>query len=1065
MKRYYLALIYLPLIAGLLAPSGCVKSGKHHFQGGRGGTSIIDHSLDIEYADVNSPTNELNAQTGPPITIHDNGPKEYWNLTLEQAVRTTLENSTVLRDLGGTVLQAPDTVESVYTPSLTETDAQFGVGAALSAFDASFSSNAFYEKNDRQLNNQFFGGGIRTLKQHLFTSEQALTKTTAYGTQFTARHNMEYDNNNAPGNQFKGAWTVFLEGEFRHPLMRGNGVEYNRIVGPNGTPGVYNGVLIARINTDISTADFEMGVRDLISDVENAYWELHYSYRDLDGKVAARDRALALWRAVHARSVVGGDGGEAKNEALAREQYYRLNEDVQNALVGRVIEKTRTSTFRAYGGVHVNERRLRLAMGVPINDTRLIRPADEPMTAKVMFDWDEAMIEALTRRAELRRQQWQVKRAELEMTASRNFLLPQVDVIGRNRWRGFGEKLINPTGNSSQQFEYAWENLLDGDFQEFQVGVEMNYNLGFRQAHAAVRNAQLNWARQKAVLEEQEREITHDLSVWIAEVERAYVIAQNSYNRRLAAKEQLEALEAEYSVERDTDTLNLVLQSQRRMVDAETSFYRALAEYNLAIKQVHLQKGSLLEYNGIALSESAWASRAYLDAAKLARRRVQRHRMENYVMSHSSPVSKGAVPQHLSEIEVSNVEETLPGVPVEETFQYDGESIQGAPLQGDTVEPELLPELHETDAAQSNPANETDGVAGSEAASDLPPVISGKQYRENLRRQQAQIRDSANRLNAEQRTQATRQAEQQRQALLSHGMQQYQRAKANAVKRSGDKNLSYSEPGKEIGSKPSEAKTTVEIPQVPKTPTPVATTKTAVPSSAPGQSTTGQSANLAPVVRKNRAAAALPTGGFDHQPTAKPRNAIAQPTQKPNTNPGTRPVFNAAPKAVPATIATVQPMQPRSNQSDPTGQFVTPKPAGAEPSRTARVVPTTQRSKAPTRLPAPARVETPITPTVRPVSSQTHPVQTQATTPKQKVTRLPSSPTTRTVSAQRVIATPTPQSIAPQDTAKAAPAPANTLPFTPPPTRESRKPYRSSPTPDQPVSRAAAALPRGGFDN
>ena len=39
-------------------------------------------------------------------------------------------------------------------------------------------------------------------------------------------------------------------------------------------PGVYQGVLIARTNTDISIADFEIAVRSLISDVENAYWDL-----------------------------------------------------------------------------------------------------------------------------------------------------------------------------------------------------------------------------------------------------------------------------------------------------------------------------------------------------------------------------------------------------------------------------------------------------------------------------------------------------------------------------------------------------------------------------------------------------------------------------------------------------------------------------------------------------------------------------------------------------------------------------------------------------------------------
>ena len=60
-------------------------------------------------------------------------------------------------------------------------------------------------------------------------------------------------------------------------------------------PGNYNGVLIARIRSDISLADFETAVRNLVRDVENNYWELYYAYRDLDTKLTARDAARETW--------------------------------------------------------------------------------------------------------------------------------------------------------------------------------------------------------------------------------------------------------------------------------------------------------------------------------------------------------------------------------------------------------------------------------------------------------------------------------------------------------------------------------------------------------------------------------------------------------------------------------------------------------------------------------------------------------------------------------------------------------------------------------------------------
>ena len=190
--------------------------------------------------------------------------------------------------------------------------------------------------------------------------------------------------------------------------------------GRSRTPGVYNGVLVARINTDVALTDFEIAVRDLMSNLENAYWDLYYGYRDLDAKVKARDEALKTWRSIYALYETGRTGGEADNEAQAREQYFRFQEDVQTALSGEILDGTRIGngsgggTFRPTGGVLVAERRLRLLMGLSPTDGRLIRPTDEPIMAKVDFDWEQVNGEAATRRAELRRQKWNIRRRELE---------------------------------------------------------------------------------------------------------------------------------------------------------------------------------------------------------------------------------------------------------------------------------------------------------------------------------------------------------------------------------------------------------------------------------------------------------------------------------------------------------------------------------------------------------------------------------------------------------------------------------------------------------------------------
>lgn len=608
-----------------------------------------EFAKEIEYPDVQSITTDDVAATPSPITLRDSAPPEFRNLTLQEAIEIALTNAQVLRDLQGLVLLSPNNSRTIQDPAIQETDPVFGVEAALSEFDATFAAAAYFEKNDRALNNQFFGGGTRMLQQDLHLYRAELTKKTASGADFTLRHNVEYDFNNSPGNDKPNRpWDVNLEAEFRQPLWQGAGVMFNRIAGPNGSPGRLNGVLLARTGSDISLADFEMGVRDLVADVESAYWELHFAYRDLDAKISARDRALETWRRIHTLYVNGRRGGEAEKEAQAREQYYRMQEDVENALSGRILERSRYDTFRGTGGVHATERRLRLMMGIPVTDGQLLRPVDEPMMAKVVFDWNEVLVESLMRRAELRRQKWQIKRRELELIAARNFLKPRVDAIGRYRWRGLGHNLLDPNGVSPDPFDNAYGTLTDGDFQEWQLGVELTAPIGFRRAHVGVRNAELRLARDRAILDEQQREIAHDLTSAFAELERTYIVSQTNYNRRLAAKQQLAALEAVYEdadQSEKTRLLDLLLDAQRRLADAESRYYRSLVEYTLAVRAVHYQKGSLLDYCEVYLAEGPWPGKAYYDAARRDRFRTAPECLTDYRMARSPIVSQGVYAQ------------------------------------------------------------------------------------------------------------------------------------------------------------------------------------------------------------------------------------------------------------------------------------------------------------------------------------------------------------------------------------------------------------------------------------
>ena len=543
----------------------------------------------IEYPDVNAPIEPTVMQTPMPLAVQNPNELPTYDLTLQEAIRSALQSSDVFRNLGGNVVSTPLGQPTHYDPALTELNPQAGTQAALAAFDAQVTSQLFWQKNNRPFNN--LGNPFLPLgfQQTTGTYTNAITKRTATGAQYALRANVVYDNNNSPARLYRSDFVGFLEAEYRQPLMQGAGTTYNRIAGPNAAIGQYNGILIGRINTDISLADFEAGVIRLISDVEGAYWELYFAYRALDVQVTGRESAQRTWQLVNEKLKLGARGGDIASESQARSSFYLFQSQVNDALAGPQ-------------GLYNSEQRLRYVMGLPATDGRLIKPIDKPIGAEVAIDWDAALGDALTRRVEIRRQEWTIKRRELELIASRLNRRPRLDVLTQYRWRGLGNHLVGAR-DPDNQFASLTQNLTEGNFQEWQAGFDWSYNVGLRQASVAMRHAQLSLAREMEILTEQQLRISHDLSNASRQISRSYMQLQANYNRKEADDARVDALSRRNR--EGLDDLTFLLQAQQSLATSTSALYRSLIDYNLALRDFHREKGSLLGYNQVNLSEEA----------------------------------------------------------------------------------------------------------------------------------------------------------------------------------------------------------------------------------------------------------------------------------------------------------------------------------------------------------------------------------------------------------------------------------------------------------------------------
>ena len=97
---------------------------------------------------------------------------------------------------------------------------------------------------------------------------------------------------------------------------------------------------------------------------------------------------------------------------------------------------------------------------------------------------------------------------------------------------------------------------------------------------------------------------------------------ETNYNRLQADLNQVDVLLTRY--QQGSDSINFLLQAQRQLVNSASDFYRSLSDYNLAIRNFHREKGSLLSYNQIQLAEAAWKKDATVSAHRVGRHLVPR---------------------------------------------------------------------------------------------------------------------------------------------------------------------------------------------------------------------------------------------------------------------------------------------------------------------------------------------------------------------------------------------------------------------------------------------------------
>lgn len=527
----------------------------------------------------------------PPRTNATGMPDAFWDLSLDEAITIALSDAEILRSLGATVLTNPQAVGSRFDPAVIATDPNFGIEAALAQFDTRYSSNLFLQKNDDVFNNPVLGGNAQEVREDVAVYNYSISKTSAQGSIFSITGDVRHTNSDSPNLIFSHLWQTSWEASIRQPLLQGAGVDFNRIAGPAAQqPGIRNssGVVISRINHQISQAQFERQLRDMVGEIISAYWRLDLAHKNFKSIKQLRDASLTTWNLVKTRMENDIEGGEADREAQAREQYFQF----QSLLVSALNGNNTTGQL----GIFQAEADLRRLLNLPQSDDRLIRPSDSTAPIKVVYDWNEMSKTALSERIEIQEQSLRIRQRQLELLAAKNFLLPRLDAIATYRNNGFGDDLAS----GGPRFASALADAFTNEHGELEFGLAYNMTIGYRQAHAGVRNAELQLCREKAVLREQQNQLLHELGSALRQVDSIHQELSLSRSRLDAAEDTVNAREVGF--ETDVVGFDELLEAQRRLLESRLQYFQTEFNYETSRANLVNQSGRLLEHYGVRLA-------------------------------------------------------------------------------------------------------------------------------------------------------------------------------------------------------------------------------------------------------------------------------------------------------------------------------------------------------------------------------------------------------------------------------------------------------------------------------
>lgn len=338
-------------------------------------------------------------------------------------------------------------------------------------------------------------------------------------------------------------------------LLRGAGIDSNLVA-----------LRQARTDTLASAYQLRGFVATLVADVETTYWAYLGARERI--RILETSRELAERQVEETRQRIAA-GTLAENElAAVRAEAAQRRQDLIDGRAEAARLRTELLRLIAPPGEADYGRGIE-----PLSEVAIEPVAPEPAADHIQL--------ALDRRPELNEARLLLARNELDVVATRNGLLPRLDLFVTLGGTGFAES-----------YGDAWRGVDEADTYDLSAALEFEYPLGNRAARADNRRALAERSAARASLTNLERLVGADVRTAVLEAGRAAAQIEASAATRALREEALAAEEARFDVGRSTSLL--VAQAQRDLVAARLDEADAYIAYRQALIDLYRLDGTLL---------------------------------------------------------------------------------------------------------------------------------------------------------------------------------------------------------------------------------------------------------------------------------------------------------------------------------------------------------------------------------------------------------------------------------------------------------------------------------------